>query len=85
MGHEIDRVRAEVARAYKPAPEAYLRSVAAAGLEPEQAMMVAAHAGDLVAPGELGLRTAFVPRPAAHGPGGTAEEPPGDRGRRAGA
>jgi 2-haloacid dehalogenase len=67
---------AEVARAYKPAPEAYLRSVAAAGLEPEEAMMVAAHAGDLVAARELGLRTAFVPRPAEHGRGGAAEEPP---------
>ena len=59
---------AELARAYKPQPEAYLRSVEALGLRPEQVMMVAAHNGDLVAAGALGLMTAFVPRPAEHGP-----------------
>ena len=68
---------AEIARAYKPAREAYLRSAAAAGLEPGEVMMVAAHAGDLVAAAGCGMRTAFVPRPGEHGPGGAAEEPPG--------
>ena len=67
---------AEVARAYKPDPQAYLRSATAAGLEPGEVMMVAAHAGDLVAAGRCGLRTAFVPRPAEHGPGGAAEAAP---------
>jgi 2-haloacid dehalogenase len=60
---------AEIARAYKPQPEVYLRSVEALGLEPAQAMMVAAHNGDLVAAAGCGLRTAFVPRPTEHGPG----------------
>ena len=67
---------AEIARAYKPDPEAYLRSAAVAGLEPGDVMMVAAHAGDLVAAARCGLRTAFVPRPAEHGPDGVAEEAP---------
>jgi len=67
---------AELARAYKPDPEAYLRSAAAAGLEPGEVLMVAAHAGDLVAAARCGLRTAFVPRPAEHGPDGVADRPP---------
>jgi 2-haloacid dehalogenase len=54
---------AEIARAYKPDPEVYLASVAALGLEPGEAMMVAAHGGDLAAAAACGLRTAFVPRP----------------------
>ena len=59
---------AEVARAYKPQPDAYLRSVRALGLEPGQAMMVAAHNDDLRAAAALGLRTAFVARPSEWGP-----------------
>jgi 2-haloacid dehalogenase len=54
---------AGVAHAYKPQPEAYLRSVAALGLQPRQVTMVAAHNADLAAAAALGLRTAFVPRP----------------------
>jgi 2-haloacid dehalogenase len=60
---------AEIARAYKPAPEAYLRNVEAVGLSPSEVMMVAAHNGDLVAAAACGLRTAFVPRPTEHGSG----------------
>src|SRR4051794_33344381 len=60
---------AELARAYKPQPEAYLRSAEALGIAPGEAMMVAAHNGDLVAAAALGLMTAFVPRPTEHGPG----------------
>jgi 2-haloacid dehalogenase len=67
---------AELARAYKPQPEAYLRSVEALGLRPEQVMMVAAHNGDLIAAGDLGLTTAFVPRPTEHGPGQTTDLEP---------
>jgi 2-haloacid dehalogenase len=70
---------AELARAYKPDPEAYLRSVAALGLQPGEAMMVAAHNGDLVAASALGLTTAFVPRPTEHGPQQTSDlEPEAD-------
>jgi 2-haloacid dehalogenase len=54
---------AEVARAYKPQPEAYLRCVAALGLRPADVTMVAAHNADLAAAAACGLRTAFVPRP----------------------
>ncbi len=64
---------AEIAHAYKPQPEAYLSGVRALGLEPPQVMMVAAHNGDLAAAADLGLRTAFVPRPTEHGPGQTEE------------
>jgi 2-haloacid dehalogenase len=60
---------AEIARAYKPDPRVYLGSVAALGLEPGAAMMVAAHNGDLDAAAQCGLRTAFVARPREHGPG----------------
>jgi 2-haloacid dehalogenase len=69
---------AELARAYKPQPEAYLRSAEALGIAPGAAMMVAAHNGDLLAAGRLGLMTAFVPRPSEHGPGQTSDlEPEG--------
>ena len=70
---------AELARAYKPQPEVYLRSAEALGIAPGEAMMVAAHNGDLEAASRLGLMTAFVPRPAEHGPGQTTDlEPDGD-------
>jgi 2-haloacid dehalogenase len=59
---------AEIARAYKPRPEVYLRCAEALGLEPAAVMMVAAHNSDLVTAAECGLQTAFVPRPAEHGP-----------------
>ena len=54
---------AEVARAYKPAPEAYLRTLDILDLRPEQACLVAAHNADLAAARACGLRTAFVTRP----------------------
>lgn len=60
---------AEVARAYKPMPEAYLRTLDILALRPEQVCMVAAHNSDLVAARECGLRTGFVVRPTEHGPG----------------
>lgn len=60
---------AEIARAYKPKPEAYLRNAEILGLTPPRVMMVAAHNADLVAARACGLRTAFVPRPTEHGPG----------------
>ena len=59
---------AEVARAYKPQPQAYLGSAAALGFEPSQCMLVAAHNNDLEAALEVGFKTAFVARPFEHGP-----------------
>lgn len=64
---------AEIARAYKPLPEAYLRNVEILGLDPSEVMMVAAHNSDLVAAGACGLRTGFVARSAEHGPGQTTD------------
>ncbi|WP_439599036.1 haloacid dehalogenase type II [Falsiroseomonas sp.] len=59
---------AEVAQAYKPSPEAYLRTAEILGLPPEACMLVAAHNGDLAAARRCGFRTAFVPRPTEYGP-----------------
>jgi 2-haloacid dehalogenase len=67
---------AEVARHYKPEPEAYLTTAALLGLEPPECMMVAAHNGDLEAASRLGFRTAFVPRPTEYGPGQTTDLAP---------
>jgi 2-haloacid dehalogenase len=60
---------AEFARAYKPLPEAYLRTADCLGLSPSRCLMVAAHNGDLLAARACGFRTAFVARPTEHGPG----------------
>ena len=59
---------AEPARAYKPLPEAYLRTVDFLGFEPQQVMLVAAHNDDLMAARGQGLRTAFIARPNEYGP-----------------
>ena len=59
---------AEVARAYKPQPQAYLGSAQALGLAPDECMLVAAHNDDLKAAAQCGFRTAFVERPFEHGP-----------------
>jgi 2-haloacid dehalogenase len=67
---------AEVARHYKPQPEAYLATADLLGLRPEQCLMVAAHNSDLVTAGRLGFRAAFVPRPAEHGPHQTRDLAP---------
>lgn len=64
---------AEVAGAYKPRPEAYLRTADILGLPPQALCLVAAHNDDLRAARACGLRTAFVPRPTEHGPGQTVD------------
>jgi 2-haloacid dehalogenase len=64
---------AEVVQAYKPMPEAYLRTADILAMRPEQICLVAAHNGDLAAARKCGLRTAFVPRPAEHGPNQTTD------------
>jgi 2-haloacid dehalogenase len=60
---------AEVAGAYKPQPEAYLRTADILGLRPAEVCLVAAHNGDLEAARACGLGTAFVLRATEHGPG----------------
>jgi 2-haloacid dehalogenase len=67
---------AEVARAYKRLPEAYLRNLEAIAVAPGRAMMVAAHNDDLAAAAACGMRTAFVLRPTEHGPGQTTDLEP---------
>lgn len=69
---------AEIAGNYKPHPDAYLRSVAALGLSPAEVVMVAAHNDDLFAARKNGLKTAFLARPAEHGPNQTADLMPAD-------
>src|SRR6478735_7032413 len=69
---------AEVAHAYKPDADAYLRSAAALGLKPREVTMVAAHNGDLHAARAVGMGTAFVPRPTEHGPDQTTDLEPED-------
>jgi len=54
---------AETARAYKPQPEAYLRTAEMLSLPPAQCLMVAAHNADLHAAAKTGFRTAFIRRP----------------------
>ena len=59
---------AEVAGAYKPAPEAYDRAVELLRIAPGQCLMTAAHTYDLDAAATRGLRTAYVHRPLEYGP-----------------
>ncbi len=70
---------AETARAYKPQPEAYLRTAEILGIRPHELCLVAAHNNDLRAARKAGLATAFVFRKHEHGPDQatdlTAEDP----------
>ncbi|MCW2602905.1 MAG: haloacid dehalogenase [Pseudonocardiales bacterium] len=66
---------AQLADSYKPDPAVYLRALELLECEPADAMLVACHAYDLEAADRLGLRTAFVRRPAEWGPGGGDEAP----------
>jgi 2-haloacid dehalogenase len=69
---------AEVARAYKPTPEAYDRTAGFLQLAPGQCLMVAAHAADLRAAAARGFRTAYVHRPDEYGPAGAGRPWPAD-------
>ena len=48
---------------YKPHPATYRMVLDDLGIEPEQALMVAAHAWDLAGAKNVGLQTAFIARP----------------------
>lgn len=58
---------AEIVQAYKPTPEAYLRTADILAMRPDEICLVAAHNDDLAAARACGLRTAFIPRPTEHG------------------
>lgn len=60
---------AEVARHYKPQPQAYRVTAELLGLEPAACLMVAAHHQDLVAAAACGFRTAYVHRRREFGDG----------------
>ena len=67
---------ADLFRHYKPDPETYLGVCNFLGLQPGEVIMAAAHNYDLKAARALGLRTAFIPRPAEYGPGQTTDLAP---------
>lgn len=58
---------AEVTRAYKPDPQAYLGAAEVLGIAASELCLVAAHHSDLAAARACGLRTAFVARPQEYG------------------
>ena len=60
---------AEVFKAYKPDPRAYLGVAAVFDVTPGQVMLAAAHHDDLAAARACGLRTGYIERPLEFGPG----------------
>lgn len=60
---------AEVFRAYKPDPAAYLGVARVFDVAPAEVMLVAAHQDDLAAARACGLQTAYVERPLEFGVG----------------
>lgn len=58
---------AEVSRAYKPAPRAYLATAEFLGLAPQDLCLVASHHSDLAAARSCGLQTAYIHRPDEYG------------------
>lgn len=58
---------AEVSRAYKPDPRAYLGAAEVLALDPRDLCLVAAHHSDLAAARACGLLTAYVDRPDEYG------------------
>ncbi|PKN54925.1 MAG: haloacid dehalogenase type II [Deltaproteobacteria bacterium HGW-Deltaproteobacteria-14] len=58
-----ERYTVDTVRRYKPHPDTYRMVLKDLGLEPSEALMVAAHAWDLAGAAAVGLRTAFIARP----------------------
>jgi 2-haloacid dehalogenase len=69
---------AELFAHYKPDPQTYLGAAKLLALAPPEVMLVAAHNADLRAAAALGLRTAFVLRPAEYGPQQTTDRAAGE-------
>jgi 2-haloacid dehalogenase len=67
-------ISAELAQAYKPAPEVYLTAVRLLGMQPGEVMLAAAHPFDLKGARRAGLQTAFIDRPLEYGPGSPGRE-----------
>jgi len=62
----------ELVKTYKPGPSVYRLVPDLLAVRPDQVMMVAAHAYDLAAAAQYGMRTAFVTRPQEWGTGKVA-------------
>ncbi len=71
-------ISTELFGAYKPDPSTYQGAVALLDRQADEVMLVAAHLGDLRAARAVGLRTAYVARPAEWGVGATAPPVPDD-------
>jgi 2-haloacid dehalogenase len=67
---------AEMAHAYKPAPEVYETAARLLVVAPDELMLVAAHPWDLEGARRAGLQTAFIDRPLEYGLGSPAREYP---------
>ena len=67
---------AEMAHAYKPAPEVYETAARLLVVAPGELMLVAAHPWDLDGARRAGLQTAFIDRPLEYGSGSPAREYP---------
>ena len=67
---------AQIAGAYKPAPETYLSAARLLDAEPRELMLVAAHPWDLAGARAAGLRTAYVDRPLEYGSGSPPRSDP---------
>lgn len=67
---------AEVFKAYKPDPAAYLGVARVFDLAPADVMLVAAHQDDLAAARACGLQTAYIERPAEFGTAHTKDVSP---------
>lgn len=59
------RYSVESVKKYKPHPDTYRMVIDDLGAKPEEVMMVAAHAWDLMGARNVGLQTAFIARPGA--------------------
>ena len=68
-------ISTELRNTFKPAREAYLLAASLLDVQPEQVMLVAAHASDLRGAQAAGLHTALVPRHLEWGPHGQPPEP----------
>jgi 2-haloacid dehalogenase len=61
-------IGSDLTQAYKPRPEAYVKTAELLRLQPGEVLLAAAHNADLHAARAAGLATAFVARPTEHGP-----------------
>jgi len=61
-------ISAELFHVFKPSPAAYLGAARLLEKPPAELMLVAAHPGDLDAAKNVGMATAYVPRPLEWGP-----------------